>query len=258
MNRLGKFFWVLLIPAAIMADPVKFKSVKDAVNCDLVLSEPRSGANWLTWCWQNLTRQSICNPQFEYDVPVNNPLGLWMDETKRPLVRLHEINWLKKADPTQNRLILLFRNYKENTIRRYEDNASKYKKKLNKGTLFDKQAAKLRLYDSWPKESRYLVYYEDLMENPRETLAGLLHFLDESDERLEDFLADLDMQKAKSLAAYEKNTKEAGIGGPISKGKSTSYHSEKVPKKLLLQADDLFKARYPYIWRKYLTRYSSS
>jgi len=256
MKNFIKLFWIILIPAAVMASPARFKNTRDVVDCDFILSEPRSGINWLRWCLISLTKKPIYGHTF-IDKPERKALFGQLDETKDPFVRTHSVEALRKTDPTRNRLILIYRNYKENTIRRCRDRAAQYKKMLDEGKLFDRQAEKLRLYDEWPEENRYLVYYEDLMENPRETLEGALDFLNESDERLGDFLENLDQHKADCLAAYEYVTKKCGLGGPISKGKSVDYHSKKIPKELLLQADALFEAKYPYLWKKYLTRYTT-
>ncbi len=255
MKSLKIFFWILLIPTVVVARPAGCKKTREAVDCVFILSEPKSGLNWLTYCLQTLTLRSICRPTFEKG-GVDNPL-LKLDHTKSPLLCTHFISRLREVDSTKNRLILVFRNYKENTIRRCADQPSEYQKMLDKGTLFDEQAAKLRFYENWPEENRYLVYHEDLMENPEEILRGILHFLDEDDEKLEGILANIDRHKAKSLSAYENNMKKFGQSGPISRGKDILYHSKLMPQELLLQADELFKSRHPELWEKYLSRYAS-
>ena len=148
---------------------------------------------------------------------------------------------------------MIFRDYKENTIRRWYGES--YKKILTKGTLFDEQAARLAFFDRWPEENRHLVYYEDLLLNPKETLTKALEFLGESDERMEEFLANFDSFKKLCLATYDQETKRLPLGPSISKGKDIHYHSKKVSKVLLFKADELFQKKYPDLWEKYLARY---
>ncbi|MDX8430962.1 MAG: hypothetical protein SNF33_04065 [Candidatus Algichlamydia australiensis] len=248
-----KRIYFLLLPSILLSSPIRFGSAEEIEGCDLVLSEPRSGVNWLMSCLQFLTRKPLCPIHFRYSHPMNNRLGVDLDEKKPPFIRSHEIKVFLPVCKEKNRLILVFRNYKETTIRECGDSASRFSRAVQQKKLFHELAAKLNFFDRWPEENRHLVYYEDLLLKPKDVLQNLLVFLEEEDSLLEEFIENIQEYKRQCLSSYDKQV--PGGSKSISKGKSLDFHSKKVPKKLLYQADGLFQSQYPYLWKKYLSRY---
>ncbi|MDX8430961.1 MAG: sulfotransferase [Candidatus Algichlamydia australiensis] len=250
-----KFALFFCMPLLIMAYPAKYADIADAEECIFVLSEQKSGVNWLTSSLQFLTRRPICPPNFNYKDGMNNRLKVLLDERKPPFVRVHSARAIAKTAPEKNSLILIYRDYKENTIRMR--GAENYKKALSEGTLFNNQAKNLAFFDRWPEERRHLVYYEDLILSPKETLEKVLDFLGEDHGRVKKFMKNLSQYQQMCLASYDKATKGKKFGQSQSKGADLHFHSKKVSKELLLEADEIFKDKYPYLWDKYLSHYET-
>ena len=183
-----------------------------------------------------------------------NRLDLKLDMNKAPFVRSHALNgYHLRINKEKNRIILILRNYKETSIRRCGDKPDCYSKYLKDQNCFNAIAKRIKFFESWPEESRYVIYYEDLMLSPRESMQEILDFLEEDNFRLDDYIKNLDQLKEYSLRSYDKQ--RPGNSGSYSKGRDLLFHSKKMPRELLIRADELFRKKHPYIWNKYLSRY---
>jgi hypothetical protein len=94
-----------------------------------------------------------------------------------------------------NKLVLVVRDYKE-AIPRHQPRLG--------GSSMKDYLKPLNSYDEFSGD-KMVVYYEDLITNPKDTLKDLLTFLGEYDEtKLERFIVDYDRHKKDSLSIYDK------------------------------------------------------
>lgn len=242
----------------------------DRVENEIFFITPfRSGTNLALCSLQLLTSKPI--RWFNYSRlkktggEGTNRLNLKIDNSKKPLYRNHFVTHLDEVDALKNKLIMVIRNPKEVILRYCEDNLIDFKKYLSNTAMHFKYISSdksfnyylrlLRFYEQWEGE-KYLVYYEDLLLHPQVVLKELLEFMQEGDERLEDYLENMDEYRARMLDSYSKQHKDTG--GGVSKGKDILYHSKKVPVEYLQKADRILQAKAPDLWEKYLFRYETT
>ena len=78
----------------------------------------------------------------------------------------------------------------------------------------------------WPEDNRVLIYYEDLIRNPKETLEKILLFLREDLDCLDLFIKNYDKHSKNTIQFYI-NT----IGPSVTKDNTINYHANKLKKK---------------------------
>lgn len=226
-------------------DPIESKTA--------LLTYPRSGTMWFQWCltyganrfWK---KESRLWENFDLEIDFSRPL----------LLHTHHPHYLEKVyRPEKDKIILIVRNYRECMIRNYgvgsvseiiRNIEGNPRKKLNVLWYFKN----LELYDNWPEENRLLVYYEDLVKKPRKVFDRVLAFLGEDPDAMDDFFANYEEQREKSLAWRNS------IGGFMiaqSRGKKLSFHSNRIPKRVRIQFDEVVKESYPHLWERYLKHY---
>ncbi|MDX8430981.1 MAG: sulfotransferase domain-containing protein [Candidatus Algichlamydia australiensis] len=206
------------------------------------LTYPRCGTHWLMYCIGHFShRECRAGPKLiSYSTA-----GIEHDPTLPPYRHTHFHSQVEKSDDTL--LILQVRNYKECMIRHHRSVKKALQNISEKKNYFEN----LKLYDSWDPERRLLVYYEDLILHPKQTLTKVLKFLDCYDEQeLEEFLFNIAAHRRKVLQFYKK------YGGARSKGKDLTYHSKDVSDRELQALDDYAKKNYPNLWKKYLWMYA--
>jgi hypothetical protein len=221
-------------------------------------SFPRSGNTWTRYCIEFLTKRPTLEKMGNRIHLYNCPLGisfkhLGTDLNKKPVWKMHTIDWFNNKFPAyypeSEHLILLLRNYKE-VIPRHCGNLTV--DMLKDSAHFQKYYfTNLRIYDSWHPEKRLLIYYEDLINNPEQTLIELLNFLGESTQYLNEFLLDYNTHKRKAIEIYQ-----ACNGTSVTKGDSTIHHSKQMSTLEKKQIDDYIKEAYPDLWNPYLSRYA--
>lgn len=254
-----RYLLLLMIAVnAIYANPVDeraFQTILDnKQNRTFLLSYPRSGNTWTRYCIEYLTQRPSFN-RFNPKHNINFPLG-WLadfpiDITKPPIEKVHFKQELKKteANDAQDALILIVRNPKEALIR----HAGKaiLMEAIASNTLNQKLQIyfeALRIFDSWRSPKKLLIYYEDLMQDPKNTLIKILEFLNEPFDRLQEFLSNYQMHKKKCLSLYKVSE---------SAGNDVLYHSKSLSIEERRQIDNWVKEQAPVVWEKYLkNRYS--
>jgi hypothetical protein len=162
-----------------------------------------------------------------------------------------------KKNPKEDRLILLIRDYKECLPRQYNYDLEaikdqimflqrdKYKPKLPY-EYFDN----LYYFDAY-QGPKLLVYYDDLMKNPKVSLLKIFSFLGESTQYFDSFYNHLEQHKQRSLNLYVTHG-----GGSRSRGKDDHYHSKKLGYRICFEIDELVRINHPILWKKYLKKYS--
>lgn len=116
----------------------------------------------------------------------------------------------------------------------------------------------IQTYHRYPS-SKLLLFYEDLLIDPRETMYKSLRFLDESDARLDMYMHDLTTIKKQCLSAYieqfgweEKWTK---IYITVSDRKDPMYYQKKYSEDQVQEIKLLFKSVLDPSCFKYIKRF---
>jgi len=204
-----------------------------------LLSYPRSGNTWMRYCLEYHTKRPTLTP-YNPD-PMNRPLG-WLagfelDCTKPPIQKIHIMEKYNKEVDT---VILLIRNPKE-AFKRQGGGITLTKEIFKRDPLlFDNIA----LYDSWNPHKRILVYYEDLLKDPKGTMERVLDFLQEPYTKIPEFLANYELHQQKAIEIYKP--------GSRTKAKDLLFHSRGMTAGHRKQIDQWLEELYPMQWNLYL------
>lgn len=213
----------------------------------LALSYPRSGATFLRYFARTIMNEPL--------MP-NNAEELHMDNTT--YCRCH----FPLVDPPMNfpidllmGVVLIIRDYKECFLRQklFHDSLEWGKKIYfeKEMTLYNPPHqccvyANIYFYDTIDKP-KILIYYEDLMTNPKHELQRLADFLKAD---CGEFLSNLDYHKKESLKFYETYQTNS-----ITKGKDIKYHQKNISQENIKYMDDFASQCEPQLYDKYLKRY---
>ena len=222
-----------------------------------LLSFPRSGNTWLRYCLEVLTKRPTLEKMEEVILDYNRPLGFSFPEVgtdfeKSPIWKMHTIDWFNNKfqsyHPDQETLIFVLRNPKEVISR--QCGTINVKMLKDKNHFQQHYFINLEIFHHWNPDKRHLIYYEDLMENPQETLRELLLFLNEDPSAVDEFMQHYKEHKAKSLKIYQS------FSTSVTKGNSMTHHSKKIHHTERIAIDSFIKATYPELWNNYLSRYA--
>ena len=247
---------VIAIPL-IATDLPKQELLKQICNYKgkktFLLSYPRSGNTWMRYCLEYLTgRPTIYRPFLAYEN--NSPLG-WaagfeVDCTKPPIEKVHNKQEMEQQqyDCQNDLLILIVRNPKEALSRQEKKQLTFDLLSKNAGASSlryapDTYFADIALYDSWKPENRLLIYYEDLLAKPTQTLKKILLFLYEPIDRLDNFINEYEVHKQKAIEMYKVSESE---------GNDLLFHSRLINLDHRKQIDEWIAQLYPFIWQEYL------
>ncbi len=139
----------------------------------------------------------------------------------------------------KNKLISTLRNYKELFSR---SGRLQYSKKSIQNYF-----RHLAFFDNWDSDKKFLVHYEDLIDNPSELITDLANFLNASDERVQELLENYDLFCQRVLASYIFHP-----GKTKSKGRSSDFHRKKITPEKLLDLENQVRKENPYLFEKYL------
>lgn len=223
-----------------------------------LLSFPKSGNTWMRYCIELLTERPTASFSLKPDaqeLPISYTFGHKIDLSKKPIWKAHresEFNFAGyKYSPRRDLLIIAVRNPKE-AIARWMTTSNGADLLSFTGLMhFQSYFNVLRLFDSWAPDKRILIYYEDLISDPRETLEKLVNFLNDPKNKFDAFFDEYEKHKERGLKFYEYN------GGSQSQGNDLLYHSRKMSAVDRKNIDQFIKEKYKYLWEKYLeNRYS--
>ena len=222
-----------------------------------LLSYPRSGNTWMRFCLEYLTKPPTCSfKENPADIKIySQPLGLSIRELETDLSKpcIWKVHSRKRIEqiapclPHQDKIIFLIRNYRECLLRDLRDPLRILLELKNPDAIYFDN---LSLYEKWDPKLRLMIYYEDLIENPRFELQRVLLFLEEPSDLLEKFLIELPSLKQLSLTFYKKN-----LGPTNSEGIDLHHHSKRISKALREEMDFEVMQRYPLFWERYLSHY---
>jgi hypothetical protein len=226
-----------------------------------VYATVRSGSTWTCRVLQLLTDRPMNYTDIP-SIPGPSLYGRKLDMNKPHIYKsCNSAKRMQKIDQDKNKLILILRNYKECILRQlkssYVNNKNPQKELLklvekNEG-LFRSYMEKIEVFESWKNpETKYLVYYEDLIINPEKVITRLLEFVGDDPSNLDEVIDNYDYFKQKSLESYNRGHK---LVGTSSYGDKALHHSKKISKSLLQKIDNSANEQYPRLFNKYLLRY---
>lgn len=222
-----------------------------------LLSYPRSGNTWMRYCIEALTQRPTAeyNPEAKsISLPLGYTCGHSLDLSMAPVWKVHNRDQFNFAGYQHNSqsdvLIFLIRNPKEAIIRHVGKvplNRLFFGAALNKFKLYFED---LNIYNQWSGK-KILIYYEDFITNPRDTLDRLLKFLGDSGNELNVFFAEYEKHKAMAIKFYDF------FGGSQTQGNDLLYYSRKLPPRVR-KSIDLWALKFnANLWNIYLKdRYS--
>ena len=214
-----------------------------------IMSQLRSGNTWFRYLTEWFTQR----PTLEYADLGNNanwPLGFItghaINTDKSPLWKVHRIRALDFAgirhDTQRDILIVLVRNPKEVIVRNVGSVHAMRFNSWDYVAYFDV----LKVYDCWNPRKRLLIYYEDMMSSPRESIIRILDFLGETTQDVDDFMTNYDYHKNKALMLYDH------LGGSQTKGEALIKHSLKLTAEERNEIDAFMAKKYEPLWNTYL------
>lgn len=220
-----------------------------------LLSYPRSGNTWLRYAIEYLTNRPTCEVRCfkpnETDLsklyfPIGHNFDLGTDFSRVPVIKLHFIK-NREVTPQKDYLILVLRNYKE-CIYRHTGSKSCAINAIQQTKNWYYQ--NIKIFDTWPKKRRLLLYYEELITNPQKVYEQLTCFMKEGDERVGPFLADLDHHRKNCISLYEDKENRSHT-----KGESAIYHSKKMPLLTRQKFDKAAKRALGSLYETYVGHY---
>ena len=221
-----------------------------------LLSTPRSGTNLTIGSLQIIAKIPcffVYQENIEKSWQDENRLLIDLDFSKSPLLRTHSYATLQGISSTENRLIFLTRNPKELILRNLGEKLSEKKEEAQKliTKYLSYYLAMFRFFDHWELSHRLLVYYEELLLYPKQTLKRILEFLRENDKGLKNYMDHIETYQAKILDSYHHQHQSK------SKGIDILYYSKRSSQKVLLELDAIIKAMDLELWHKYLHRFKT-
>jgi hypothetical protein len=218
-----------------------------------LMSYPRSGSNWLRYCVEFLTKYPTVGPLHK-STKLNQPFGtrcnIGVDLKKDYILfRAHLTNPATRKKP----VILLIRNYKEciprHALLPTNPNRKDVIDAFNDDLL--KYTSLIKEFDIWgPK--KILVYYEDLISNPRVELKRVLDFFEVPDTHINAFIKDFDSHRKASIKQYSSLVQKSQTQG---EKKLLDYHSSEYPIELKHELDTIMKNDLHDLYGKYLGRF---
>lgn len=264
--KLKIFLFLILSPVVLLSSvsPLDFNNPKGVVNKEFFLSFPKSGTNLTLGLIQALTRKPYLAMQGTWSPSQENlnRVNLDINTEKSPIFRTHgkhieELVFLDRLDQDKNKLIMILRNPKECIVRYCKYSEEKFlSSTLNNKGGFSLFISNLQAFDSWKNnETKLLIFYEDLIKNPRAFATTILEFLGESQHLLEDVILDYQRLSSEILASYQlqwKHEKKLFSGG-----EQEIFHSKGFSKTNMKKIDSHLMKQYPTLWKKYLYRYQT-
>ena len=101
---------------------------------------------------------------------------------------------------------------------------------------------------------KLLIYYENLLKNPEETITELSAFLGLDQKKTQLFLEDIDVHFQNSVIAYTRG----GRRSETSSTKDVRFHAKtKLTPDQVKEFDEFYFSRYPDLANKYLRRFDT-
>jgi len=207
-----------------------------------LLSYPKSGSNWLSYIIENCFGVEVRGATDEYYVPCHTELVY----DKHCFVSKGH-GHIKTEYVDYDGMILLLRNYKRNMFS-FRGNLNDDNKDFQNVNNKIDYIHNIQRYENFNK-SKLVIYYEDLIADIFNTLHKLnLFFASFGIEgNIESFYGEIDTHRKNSLSKYKLNPKSKG---------NPKFYDGKLNGERCKEIDGFVKSKYPYLFQKYLSRYS--
>lgn len=219
-----------------------------------LLAYPRSGSNWLCYCLEVLASLQAIGVSEDYTCPSA------LDTHRKDFVLMrshgHRQRELDVIKASGRPLIFILRDYMECIVRHHDGNVSieVILSNLCGGQVIEERVDYICCLDFFHRYlgPKILVYYRDLIMNPREQLDKVLKFMGLYDEqRLVTFMSEFDGHVKKSIKNYVRFSYSATEG----KAELLHYHSSSVPYADRVKIDLWLKDTHPCLYDTYLARF---
>ena len=210
----------------------------------LGLGYPRSANSWMRYIVK------ACRKEEEVSVH-------FTDDHHDFYIKRHWVNTCPYYNSAPRGIVLLLRNYKEVIIRHNkmetDDPDFRFYQSLERmpNSLADPAVSyihPIHLYDNWDCGPKHIVYYEDLMEKPRETIQDLGSVMGFDTE---EFLANYDYHKNRSVQAYDREE------GAWTRGGTKEYaYKDDITSEQKKEWDSHLRENFPYLFETFLKRYA--
>ena len=208
-----------------------------------LVSYPRSGNTWvrfiLEWVSGRPSKGLSSNDKPMYQ-RINGPLTHVNGETI-----IQKAHWVKNIKNKKGKLILIIRNPLEVILR--------HTKKLDDKDI-DWYMSLIKIYEEWDHKNKIILYYEDLINEPKTEIKKILKFMDLDLNKLDDFMGSYDEFFDLSVNYY--NNKGKGNKSKT-KGKILVYHSLDLKKEDIANFKNYVVKNYPNLIT-YLNKYNIS
>ncbi len=188
----------------------------------------RSGTNWTLYIMQYFTQRpsSYSYSYYEaYDLPLDfeKPFIHHCHDASFFNKTLKQYFYFNEPNISKDKLLLLIRDPTETFFRGKENFNEAVSQLYVKGPYGMESFFKnISFYDSWSSTTKLLIYYEDLINEPRKTIEKLLTFLNNSINSLDEFMLNYEEHKEKAIKYYN------GVYHSYSKGNSVNFHQKKI------------------------------
>lgn len=253
--------WLIIKVVCIcLCMPVTAIELKDIKDSFVLLSPQISGTHL------SLLNIYVCTERPAYlirsggNIVPYNFMGIRNYSDTKPHFHTHFIHQVDKIDPQSNKLILILRNYKEWFLRYHQGYRFSCKQEtldpldvIHDPFLMRLYYGYLKKFHAWPENARHIVHYEDLCNNPQETLQELARFLGVEREMAENDFKKLETMKPKLKKFYDHHM--AYYGGSRSDRTGKPFYTRDIDSEELEKVDQEMKEMHPKLFKAYLTRY---
>jgi hypothetical protein len=215
---------------------------------NVLLSYPRSGNHWVRFIieWFSGKPTKGLSPN---DPPIKNSIlnKEILSHVKGDFI-IHKEHGVPKGNI--NKLILILRNPKECIYRQTKNLA------INQ---IDSYMKLVNFYENYGGK-KFLLYYEDLITNPKNSVKKIIDFMDIYDEnKFNDFMENYDLFFGESIKIYDNTNKMKIVSGnkfrtSETKGKSIIYHVKKINQDKIKIFNEHINKKHSNL-KKYINRY---
>lgn len=217
----------------------------------ILLSYPRSGNTWVRYIFEFLSKR----PTQGYDHKTDAPLGKRVDigvDLSAPPIAVKSHNELGGPD---DKLLVVVRDYKEAITRHAKAGGWNTDQKLKEHFIQETSGKEragvdyvkiLQLYDEYEGD-KLLVYYEDLIEKPKDTITKIVKWSCISDEYVHLLFENFEEHKKNSIKSYSPKSHSGGS--------NLKFHSSQLKPEFISFMTDHIKNKHPNVFDKYLKRY---
>ena len=223
----------------------------------IIASYPRSGNTWVRYIIEWFSGQPTLGINWRKGKPwpmhpTDRPICERIDGFKignLPIAeKKHFVYHLRIPEDFKKDIVLVVRNYKE-SITRHNPQILKNKELLKEQTYLYMEM--IRSYNDFFLGRQQIIYYEDLIDNPIETIPDLLMFMDIYDkDSFNKFIDTLQNHKEQSINLYSSE-----MNPSVTKGNKSIHHSKKLSYAQNKEWDNFVKQKWPNLFDKYLKRY---